>query len=186
MTAAAFVGAGNAVLAGLLLCAGTAKFAVPAHLARAINDLVPSAGTRAVLLARLVAALEIGTALALSVPEMRIAGAAAAAVLGATFAAAGAVAAVRGVRAPCGCFGRAGDRPLGVRNVVFGLVLVALSALLLRDRSGGWAAYQGLPMTGTAAVAVVLAGWLYRDMIRDLCRPLGLRARPGSAMRSTD
>ena len=185
MTAAAFAGAVGALLAGLLLCAGAAKLAVPAHLSRAIGHLVPGVRARAVLLARLVAATEIGTALALSVPSAREAGAVAGMALGAVFAAAGAAAAIRGLGSPCGCFGRAGGRPLGMRNAVFGLVVVALSALLLQDDSGGWAAHKGLPLLGTAAVAVALAGWLYRDMIRDLYRPPRSRAAEVSEMRGT-
>lgn len=181
----AFVGALGAAFAGMLLCAGTAKLAVPAHLARAIGDLMPTVAARAVLLARLVAAVEVGAALALSVPATRDAGAVAGLVLGGTFTAAGAVAGVRRLDSPCGCFGRARGGPLGMRNVAFGLVLVAASALLLGDDSGGWAAHPGLPMLGTAAVAVLLAGWLYRDMIADLYHPLGRRARRASEVRST-
>jgi hypothetical protein len=177
---AAVVGAGSAILAGTLLCAGTAKLAVPAHLSRAIGELVPLVEARSVLLARLVAVVEIGVALALSVPAARDVGAAAAAALGCAFAVAGGVAATRGIGAPCGCFGRAGARPLGVRHLAFGLFVTVVSALLLRDGSGGWSAYPGLPMLGTTAVAVVLAGWVYRDLIKDL-GPYWLRGRRGSA-----
>jgi hypothetical protein len=175
VTAAGFVGVCGVLLAGTLLCAGVAKLAVPAHSSRAIAELLPPARAHAVLVTRLLAAVETGAALALSVPALRDAGASAAAALGAVFAASGAVAAVRGFRSPCGCFGRAGQKPMGVRNVAYGLALVAASAVLLFDGTGGWAAHAGLPMAGTAAVALLLAGWVYRDMIKDL----------GPTMRST-
>lgn len=185
MTGATYVGVADALLAGILLCAGVAKLAVPAHSSRAIGELIPVARPRAVLIIRLVAATEIGAALALSVPAMRAVGAVAAAVLGAAFTAAGLAAAIRRIGSPCGCFGRAGNRPLGVRNVAFGLVLVAASALLFWDTSGGWAAYEGLPMLGTAAVAVMFAGWVYRDMIKDLGPQLGWPSRQRSSTRSS-
>ena len=185
MAIAAFFEALAALLAGTLLCAGMAKLAVPSYLSRAIGELVPAVGSRAVVLARLVAVAEIGTALALSVPAAREAGAAAGVVLGATFAGAGLVASSRGLGTPCGCFGRAGGRSLGARNVAFGLILAGSSAVLLRAGAGEWAAPEGLPMVGTAAAAGALAGWLHRDMIRDLAPSLGLRGRKVSQSRST-
>ncbi|HEX8304909.1 MAG TPA: MauE/DoxX family redox-associated membrane protein [Jatrophihabitans sp.] len=185
MAVAAFLDALAAVLAGTLLCAGMAKLAVPAHLSRAIGELAPAVGSRAVVLARVVAVAEVSTALALSAPAARGAGAVAGVVLGATFAGAGIVASNRGLGMPCGCFGRAGGRSLGARNVAFGFILAGSSALLLRVGSGGWAAPEGLPMLGTAATAVVLAGWLYQDMIRDLAPSLGLRGRKVLQSRGT-
>src|SRR4051794_16559229 len=92
-----------ALLAGTLLCAGMAKLAVPSHLSRAIGELIPSAGVRAVVLARVVALAEIGTAFALSIPAARAVGAGAGVLLGATFAAAGILASSRGLDTPCGC-----------------------------------------------------------------------------------
>jgi hypothetical protein len=181
--AGAFVGSVGALLAGILLCAGAAKMAVPVHLSRALTVLVAALGARARPLVRLVAAAEIGTALALSVPVARDVGAVAAALLGVTFAVVGAVASVRRPGAPCGCFGRAQGRPLGLRNVAFGAVIVAMSGLLLRG-SGEWADHPGLPALGAATVALLLTGWLYRDMIGDLCRPV-TRARARAEMRSS-
>ena len=183
MTTGTFAGALGAVLAGTLLCAGAAKMAVPVHLGRALGGLLPALGPRAVRLVRAVAAAEIATAVALSVPAARGIGATAAAVLGAAFAIVGGVAAGRRTDSPCGCFGRARGNPLGVRNVVFGLAVVAGAALLLTDRSGGWSDHDGLPALAAAAVTLLLAGWLYRDMIRDLCRPVS-RTRPTAEMRS--
>jgi methylamine utilization protein MauE len=182
---AVVVGGLGAGLAGTLLCAGAAKLAVPGHLARAIGDLMPIVAARAVLLAQLMSAVEIGAALALSVPATRDAGAVAGLVLGGAFAAVGALAGVRRLGWSCGCFGRARGRPLGMRNVAVGLVVVAVSALLIGDGSGGWAAHPGLPMLGTAAFAVLLAGWLYRDLIADLYHPLESRARRAAQVRST-
>jgi Methylamine utilisation protein MauE len=183
MTTGMFAGAVGALLAGTLLCAGAAKTAVPAHLGRALGGLLPAVGARAVPLVRVVAAAEIATAVALSVPAAREVGATAAAVLGAAFAIVGAIAAGRRTGSPCGCFGRAQGKPLGVRNVVFGLAVVAGAALLLTDPSGGWSGHEGLPALGAATVTLLLAGWLYRDMIRDLCRPVS-RTRRTAEMRS--
>jgi hypothetical protein len=178
MTTVAFVGVGTALLAGTLLCAGVAKLTVPVHLGRAIRDLAPAVRGRAVSLARVVGAIEVGAALALSVPPLHSAGSAAGVVLGVVFAASGAAAAARGVRSPCGCFGRTGERPLGVRNVVFGLAVAAVSGWLFLDRSGGWATHPGLPVLGTGTVALVLAAWLYRDVIDDLLPLPGTHGRP--------
>lgn len=176
MTAVAFVG--TALLAGTLLCAGVAKLTVPVHLGRAIQDLAPATRGRAVSLARLVGAAEVGTALALSLPPLRPLGSAAGVVLGGVFAASGTAAAARRVRSPCGCFGRTGERPLGMRNVLVGLAMAAVSAWLYLDRSGGWAAHPGLPVLGTGTVALVLAAWLYRDVIGDLFPLPGRHGRP--------
>ena len=172
MTTGAFAGLVGAVLAGTLLCAGAAKMAVPIHLSRTIRSLLPVAATYAVVLTRVVAGTEIGAALALSVPATRNVGAVAGIVLGTAMAATGAAGAARRLRSPCGCFGRAAGRPLGLPNVAFGVVVIGLSVLLLADRSGGWAGNDGLPVLGTAAVALMLTGWLHRAMIKDLCRPL--------------
>ena len=183
MTTGTFAGALGALFAGTLLCAGAAKLAVPAHLGRALGGLLPAVRARAVPLVRLVATAEIATAVALSVPATRDVGATAAAALGAAFAIVGAVAAGRRTRSPCGCFGRAQGKPLGVRNVVFGLVVIAGAVLLLADGSGGWSGQDALPVLAAAAVTLLLAAWLYRDMIRDLCRPVS-RTRPTAEMRS--
>ena len=174
-----------ALLAGTLLCAGMAKLAVPSHLSRAIGELVPALESRAVTLTRLVALVEAGTAFALSVPAARSAGAVAGVVLGALFAGAGILASSRGLGTPCGCFGRPEGRSLGSRNAAFGVVLMGASALVLRAGSGGWAAPAGLPMLGTAATALALAGWLYQDMISDLAPSLGWRGRKVLEVRST-
>ena len=178
MTAVAFAGVGAALLAGTLLCAGAAKLAVPVHLGRAIRDLAPAVRGQAVSLARLVGAVEVGTALALSILPLRPVGSAAGVVLGVVFAASGTAAVARGVRAPCGCFGRTGERPLGVRNVVVGLAMTVVSAWLFLDRSGSGATHPELPMLGTGVVALVLAAWLYRDVIGDLLPLPGTQARP--------
>jgi hypothetical protein len=174
-----------ALLAGTLLCAGMAKLAVPSHLSRAIGELIPAAGVRAVVLARVVAVAEVGTAFALSIPPARPVGASAGVLLGATFAAAGILASSRGLGTPCGCFGRPEGRSLGARNVAFGILLAGSSALLLRVGSGKWAAPDGLPLLGTAAVAAALAGWLYRDMILDLTPALRWPGSRASQTRST-
>lgn len=171
---AALSGPAGAVVAGVLLCAGTAKLAVPTHLRRAIADLLPAAERRAAWLARLVATGELGTALALSVPATQRLGAGAGMVLGAAFVAAGVAGATRGVAAPCGCFGRSAGKPLGIHNAAVGLVLTALCAALWSSGPGDWAAYDGLSALAAAAVAGAVAGWLYRDMIRDLRRPAGV------------
>jgi hypothetical protein len=180
VTTGAFAGLAAAALAGTLLCAGAAKMAVPVHLSRTIRSLLPGAAPHALLLARLVAGAELGAALALSVPATRNAGAVAGIVLGAAIAATGAAGAARRLSSSCGCFGRAAGRPLGLPNVASGVLVIALSALLLADRSGGWAGHDGLPMLGSAAVALALTGWLHRAMIKDLFRPLP-RARAAAA-----
>lgn len=172
MITAALIDTAGALLAGMLLCAGMAKIAVPSHLARAITGLAPALSDRSIPVARLVGVAEAGVALALSIPVTRAVGVIFGIALGVLFAAAGAIAAMRGLDSPCGCFGRPGGRPLGIRNVVFGIAVVGFSLALLGDGTGGWAASDGLPMLGTAAVAVLLTGWLYRDMIKDLFRPL--------------
>jgi hypothetical protein len=184
MVVAAFLDALAALLAGTLLCAGMAKLAVPAHASRAIEELAPAVGVRSVALARSVAGAEVGAALALSVPTARGAGAAAGVVLGAVFAGAGILASSRGVGRPCGCFGRAEGRSLGARNVAFGVLLAGLSAVLLWAGPGDGAP-EGLPMLGTAVTAGALAGWLYRDMVRDLGPSVWWRGRRLSQSRST-
>jgi hypothetical protein len=168
------------LVSGTLLCAGVAKLAVPGPAARAIGDLLPRVAGRAVVAARTLAVVETATSLMLLLPAARIASVVAGVLLGLLFAGAGAVAAARGLGAPCGCFGRPVGRPLGLRNVLLGVLLAAACALVAAVGLG--AATVALPVLGTATVALLLTGWLYRDMIGDLLPASGRasEARSGS------
>jgi hypothetical protein len=165
------IDAGAAALVGaVLLCSGVTKMAVPAQAASAVRELAPSSPGRVEVLVRMLAAVEIGAALALSVAAARPAGAAVALLLGIGFAAVGLLGALRGSGVPCGCFGRPDGHPLGVPNVAIGLALALVSAAVL------WAGpeHRTDELAGsvllTAGLALLLTGWLQRDLVSDLLR----------------
>ncbi|MFE9100640.1 MauE/DoxX family redox-associated membrane protein [Actinomadura geliboluensis] len=164
----------NSSAAAVLFVAGVSKMVSPAQLGRALNALVRSSGDGfASGHVRAFAAVEILAALALTGTATRPAGAWAVGVLGASFAAAGVLGAVRGGGAVCGCLGATGGRPLGWFNVLAGALLMAVPAVNLAAAAPGSAtAYFFQSGTGLAFGALLVCGWAHRGLIKDLTRPL--------------
>jgi hypothetical protein len=160
-----------AAAAALLLNAGLAKLASPGQLRGALSELLPVAGRRpGNALVRGFGVAESAAAAGLLVAPARLPAAVAAAVLGVSFAALGVLGVVRGTSRPCGCFGAAGQRPLGWANVWLGAALVVPWPLIAavgpvpgRDYSVAAALFASI---GT----VLLCLWLNRRLIMRLRR----------------
>jgi len=144
----------NASAASLLLNSGIAKAVSPAALRRALTEMGPafeSVAAPAVL--RGFAAVEIVVAITILVEPARMAGAAAASLLGVGFAAFGVLGLVRGGGSPCGCFGASGQQPLGWPNVALGAMLAA--AYPVNAGSGGVPESAADHTTGAVLLASV-------------------------------
>ena len=164
----------NSAAASVLFVAGVAKSVSPGQLRRSLNELFQPPG-KGITTAhvRVFAAVELLTALSLTVAAARPAGAWAAGLLGAVFALAGLLGLLRGAGTACGCFGGAADRPLGWFNVLVGVPLMAVPAANLAAGAGGGAAsYFFQAATGLACGALLLCLWTRRGLIKDLTRPL--------------
>jgi hypothetical protein len=116
----------NASVATLLINAGVLKIASPDPMKRALVEL---AGVRNLSmgrsLVRMAAVVEIAVAFLLLETHTRIPAVYAVAFLGVCFVALGIAGTVRHSTLPCGCLGGRGTTPLGVENIVLGMVLVA-------------------------------------------------------------
>lgn len=173
----------GALVAGVMLFAGLAKLVAPHAVTRAIGELLPGVRGHALILARTLAVTEITTASLLSFPRSATAGAAGGALLGALFATAGGLGAASKQASPCGCFGRTGTTPLGLRHMYLGFILASVSVwLLLSDGTGWWAKQPGLSTLGTSTVAVLLSLWMNRDMVSDLVSQLDRPPRRRTTM----
>ncbi|WP_433344674.1 MauE/DoxX family redox-associated membrane protein [Micromonospora sp. CA-111912] len=176
-TATLVVGVVACTTAAVHLCAGLGKLVAPEHAREAVAGLLRLADPVARRVVRLLALVETFVAVALLVPVLRPTGALLAGVLGLAFAGAGLLGRARGLRAPCGCFGRPESRPLGAGSVLSGLALVAAAIIVLRYGPRGVPHPDLLPV-GTAGLAVAIVLWTWRDLARDL-----IRARPTPATR---
>ncbi|MFF4878074.1 MauE/DoxX family redox-associated membrane protein [Micromonospora sp. NPDC000668] len=169
---------GSALAVGLIICGTTAvfvstglgKLAAPEASRAAVAALLRLPEPRAQRAVRLLAVVETLTGIALIVPSLRTAGAAVAGVLGLLFAGAGLVGRARGLATPCGCFGQRDSRPLGLRSVLVGLALGAGALVVLRGAADAVPRPDLLPI-GVAGLTVLLAVWIWRDMVRELVRP---------------
>jgi hypothetical protein len=161
----------NALAAALLLNGGMAKLVSPAQLGRALGELLGRAGAPPRWV-RGSAAVELAVAALLLAEPTRSTGALLTAVLAACFAVLGVAGLARGSDTPCGCFGQAGARPLGLINVLLGAALMLVYLLN--------AAASGVRLDGRHAPAAVLAAstatvvlcfWLNRRLVRQLLLP---------------
>jgi hypothetical protein len=171
------VSLGLAGLAAILLCAGSAKAAVPRPAVRGLTGVLGSALPVTASFIRVFAVSEIAVAALLMWATTRVVGLTVAAAFGLAFVGLGLVGVARDGREPCGCFGRATGRPIGWVNVVLGALILAAAVVLLRvPGSAGPAAPETLLAT-TAVLTVVAAMWLYRDLLLSVARSQGLIRR---------
>jgi hypothetical protein len=153
------------MLYSLLLRAGAAKIVNPAVSATALAEVLSTRYRAAgrypphLKLIRAVAATEMVAAIAVVLPATRLPDQILVGGLGLSFLALGAVGKVRGSSEPCGCFGVNSARPLGMTNMLLGLVLLAVAVLNgIVYRPGD----TETEVTGTALVAVIISiGWLF-------------------------
>jgi hypothetical protein len=149
----------NSLVAGLLLFASFAKLVSPAALSRSLLLLTGRESLSTVTAVRAVGLVEIIVAIGLMFPDLRLTAAAALGVLGLVFAFSGAMARVRHIAEPCGCFGMVTSRPLGLLNVFFGAALMAVAAVNFLPRESLAAQYTvKLPVfTGILLCVICLA-----------------------------
>jgi hypothetical protein len=131
----------DAIAASILLFAACAKLVSPDALARSLNRLtsaglggrVSSAGHAVV---RAIAVAEVVVAFGVLIEPIRFVASALLCLLGLSFAALGVLGRVRRVDEPCGCFGAASQQPLGIQNIVFGLLftLIGVANLVTADQ----------------------------------------------------
>jgi hypothetical protein len=120
------------MVASLLLVAAVNKLAAPHVMATAVEELLPrrlplpsALGVRAFAIG------EILVATLLLVPQTRVVGGYLACALGVAFAAAGLLGALKATTTSCGCLGGLGDKPLGVRNILAGLAVIAAALVAI-------------------------------------------------------
>lgn len=160
----------NAVAASLLLNSGIAKTVAAGPPRRAVEEIVPVLGGAVIGAVLRVAALaEIAVAAALPFAPLRVPAAIAVLLLGASFVALGLLGTVRHSKAPCGCFGTSGKRPLGRLNVLLGLALVAVYPVNAAWPAG--ADYPVATLLSTSIVSIALCAYMRRELVIQLLMP---------------
>ncbi len=129
----------DVVAATILLYAASTKLVAPDALARVLHRLTNSPALSSAATVRTVGTIEAVVALLLLFEPSRLPASALLVLLGLSFAALGTVGWVRKLDEPCGCFGAASQQPLGVRNVLLGLLFAVVGAanLATADRLAG-------------------------------------------------
>lgn len=155
--------AGRLAIATALLVAGAAKLASPRPFAFAVAEVFGWTRRSGVVLARTVAAVELTSAFLIATGAMAGAAPILAGLVGTGIVVFALAAMRRGSTAPCGCFGESGGRPLGVRNLLAGLGLLA-GAVILPTYPATAPAGLMLPLTAVSALLAV--------MVRDRARLL--------------
>lgn len=125
------------VLAALFLASGATKMGSPSAATNALVELLRLPSVRAGAVVRLLGAAEVAAGTMVTGILFPRAGYALALILGLAITVAGGWASISGRKIECGCFGTRKSQPLGWRNVVFGLGIIAMSgALRLQGYSG--------------------------------------------------
>jgi uncharacterized membrane protein HdeD (DUF308 family) len=162
--------AANTVAAALLLNSGIAKTVNLRPPRRAVEEIVPvldGAIVGAVL--RVAAIVEVAVAATLPVAPLRVSAAIAASLLGVSFVVLGLLGIARHSKAPCGCFGTSGRRPLGWLNVVLGLGLAAVSPVNLAWSPGE--RYPVATLLWTSIMSIALCVYTRRELVVQLLVP---------------
>jgi hypothetical protein len=160
----------NAIAASLLLNSGIAKTVAAGPPRRAVEEIVPVLDSAVIGAAlRAVAIVEIAVAAALPAPPVRAPAAVVASLLGASFVVLGLLGIARHSKAPCGCFGASGRRPLGWSNVVLGLVLAAAYPI-----NAAWSPaddYTVATLLLTSIMSMALCVYMRRELVIQLLMP---------------
>jgi len=161
---------GNAVAASLLLNSGIAKTVAAGPPRRAVEEIVPVLDGAVIGAAlRAAAIVEIAVAAALPVPLLRLPAAIVVSLLGASFGVLGLLGIARHSKAPCGCFGTSGRRPLGWFNVALGLALAAVYPI-----NAAWSAGERYPVATlllTSIMSIALCVYMRRELVIRLLMP---------------
>jgi hypothetical protein len=173
---------GRMAIAVTLLVGGASKLVSPRPLATSLGQayaLTRPVGTWA---ARIVATVELVAALLLAGAWAVVIGLALTAMVGAGIVLHSTIAIRRGATAPCGCFGESGGRPIGIRNLLAGVALLAVAAsLLVLPGAGAAPAAMALPLAALIGLVAVLV----RDRTRLVApfrRHFGWRSPSASAV----
>ncbi|MET8279894.1 MauE/DoxX family redox-associated membrane protein [Micromonospora sp. NPDC005174] len=176
MSEAAVLGV-RILVAALFLHAGGAKLFAPQQFSRTLRATLRIDDSHSLWTdnsARAIAFGEIVTALLLvGLPDDAY-GLVLSALLGAGIAAFALMARLRRVTMACGCFGGSQGRPLGMRQLLFGTVLLAVSALLAYGQTDTRA-------DNAALIVAACIGALVANLIRwraNLVQPLRRHLQP--------
>lgn len=169
--------AGRLAIAVILLISGASKLVSPRPLATSLGEVYGWARSTGTWAARVVAGVELATAFLLAGGWLILAGSALTGVVAAGIMIFSITAIRRKATVPCGCFGEASGRPVGVRNLIAGAALLAGAAgLLLLPGAGDAEAALMLPLTAVIALVAVMA----RDRAR-LVAPFRRHFQPPAA-----
>jgi hypothetical protein len=126
----------DAVAAAILLFAACAKLVSPVALSRSLRQMTDARALSSPATARAVGLAEAAVAFGLLIESVRLAASGLLCLLGLSFVALGTLGRLRKVNEPCGCFGAASQQPLGIQNIVLGLLLAAVGVanLVTADR----------------------------------------------------
>jgi hypothetical protein len=163
-------------MSALLIRAGATKIAGPAAAAGALGEVLAGGRPVPIALVRAAAAVEVASGLAVSLPALRLPDQVVAGLLGGSFFALGALGRLRGSRRPCGCLGGDGTSPLGAKNMLAGLALLAVVAVNLTTTPSDVDDVAAGAALGSALVSVGWLWWTYREQIRVVVGNLGRRA----------
>jgi methylamine dehydrogenase accessory protein MauD len=164
------------ILAITLAVAGFLKYRDQSSFVKAVIEFgVPRRSAR--LLASLLPALEIVTAILLVVGDPFHTGSISAVLLLIVFTLAVAISLFRGLRPHCRCFGQVSSKPIGWATVVRNLLLLGLAAVCFLPPTLQWSGYSryiSLPLSTflvTAALAVITTvlvaeGWIIFLLLR--------------------
>ncbi|MFE6930904.1 MauE/DoxX family redox-associated membrane protein [Streptomyces sp. NPDC057699] len=147
----------NSGVAAVFLRSAAAKAVSPGVAASAVHELLGGRRRPAEGIVQLFALLEVVTVALLVAPATRTVAHVITGALGTLFVVMGTAGKLRGSDRPCGCFGIADSKPLGMTNILSGLGFVAVAVAGLSGIAAGG--------TGTAAETAVLtsavsSGWL--------------------------
>lgn len=143
----------------MFLQAGSAKIVRPDISAKALAEVLPLRPGSLRWMTRVTAIVEVATVFAVVTPPVRPAGLVLVGLLGVAFAALGLAGMLTGSSEPCGCFGAQNEKPLGMANVLSGLVFAAVAAASLWSGVGdeSFTAAVALLTTVFSAVWLIVA-----------------------------
>jgi hypothetical protein len=172
MTASGWlVATAYAVAVVVLVRASAAKLASPTVAASAVSEILPRRLALRPRSVRLVAVVELVTAVLAAIPVARRPATGLILALGVVFAGVGVLGLLRGSNKPCGCFGSGSDRRLGWSNVASGALFVIFAAAMLAVPQS----YNGTQVAiATSLLSVTgLSGWTLIDVRRQVHDVLG-------------
>ncbi|MEU2615146.1 MauE/DoxX family redox-associated membrane protein [Micromonospora sp. NPDC007271] len=164
----------------IFVFAGASKLGAPRPLARALISVAMAPASYqmpAVHVSRAIGLLEVVVAFLLLSGTAPTAGLLGIIVFGIGIAVVASAALARGVSVACGCFGSPSGRPLGVRQLLTGLVLAVVASLVVVDLPGRAATNDAGLLAAACVLALSLVLVRHRSAI---LRPIRQHFRPFS------